>query len=167
MAQDRVKLEGVLADRDAWVADDCSLAKALEVVGTRSGMLVMREAFYGAHRFDEFTRRLGIGDAVASTRLQQLTAAGLLRREPYRDPGQRERHDYHLTDKGIALLPALLALMRWGDQYLTPAAAGPVALSHAGCGEPVEVAVRCAAGHAVPVSELSVRVNRRRRSGSR
>ncbi|MEU2348031.1 helix-turn-helix domain-containing protein [Modestobacter sp. NPDC049651] len=156
--RDAVRLEGPLADRAAWSADRCSLAGALGVVGTRSAMLIMREAYYGTQRFDDFARRVGVTDAVAATRLRELTDAGLLRREAYREPGQRTRQRYRLTAMGRDLFPSLVGLLRWGDRYLAGADGPPVVLEHADCGEPVEVAVRCAAGHDVPLAEVSVRV---------
>src|SRR3978361_168574 len=104
-------LEGRLADRAAWSADDrCSIHRAMQVVGTRSAMLLMREAFYGTRRFDDFAARVGITEAIAAKRLRELVEAGLLERSPYREPGQRTRHEYRLTDMGRDLVPATLAL---------------------------------------------------------
>jgi DNA-binding HxlR family transcriptional regulator len=150
-------LEGKLADRDAWTADRCSMAKALEVLGTRTSFLLMREAFYGSRRFDEFTRRVGITEASAAARLKELTEHGLLERRPYQEPGQRTRHEYLLTEMGRDLMPAALALMAWGDKHLTGARGAPLKLRHTTCGEPVAVEVRCGAGHVVPLEELGVR----------
>jgi DNA-binding HxlR family transcriptional regulator len=157
-------LEGRLADRDAWTADRCSMAKALEVLGARSSFLLMREAFYGARRFDEFTRRVGVTEAVASARLRELTEHGLLERRPYQEPGQRTRHEYVLTERGRDLLPVALALMAWGDKHLTGERGAPLALRHAGCGADVHVEVRCAEGHEVPLEELAISAARARRS---
>src|SRR5947209_5765312 len=95
---DGAVLEGPLADRDSWRATRCSVDRALGVVGTRSAMLILREAYYGTRRFSEFARRVGITDAVAAARLRELCEAGLLRRETYREPGQRARAEYHLTE---------------------------------------------------------------------
>lgn len=155
-------LEGKLADRDAWSADRCTMAKALDVLGTRTSFLLMREAFYGSRRFDEFARRAGITEASAAARLKELTEHGLLRREPYQEPGQRTRHEYVLTEKGRDLLPVALALMAWGDKHLAGGRGGPLAMKHAGCGAEVAVEVRCVEGHPVPLEELSVSVARRR-----
>jgi DNA-binding HxlR family transcriptional regulator len=139
-------LTGVLSDRDSWTTEDCSLAAALDVVGRRASMLLLREAFYGATRFDEFARRAGFSEKITAVRLRELVDDGLLVRRPYHDPGQREREDYHLTPKAQALLPALLALMQWGDQWVR-SDGGRVELRHADCGEPVHVELRCAQGH--------------------
>jgi DNA-binding HxlR family transcriptional regulator len=156
-------LEGRLADRDAWTANRCSIAKALDVLGTRSSFLLMREAFYGGRRFEELARRVGITEASAAARLKELTEHGLLERQPYQEPGQRTRHEYVLTEKGRDLLPVALALMEWGDKHLTGSRGAPLALRHTRCGADVSVEVRCAEGHPVPLDELGVGVNPSRR----
>lgn len=143
-----ITLTGRLSDRDAWSADGCSIAAALEVVGRRASMLLLREAFYGAQRFEEFSRRAQLSEKITATRLRELVDEGLLEKRPYHDPGQRRREAYHLTEKGQDLLPALLALMRWGDRWVRDDG-GRVSVTHAECGAPVEVEMRCAAGHQV------------------
>ena len=153
---DVATLEGPLADREAWsTRGRCSIERAMAVVGTRSAMLLMREAYYGTRRFDEFTQRVGITEAVAAKRLRELVGAGLLERVPYRAPGQRTRHEYQLTAMGRDLVPAALALMQWGDRHLSDDG-GPLSLRHARCGAPVRVEVRCQHGHDVPLDELSI-----------
>lgn len=150
-----VRLTGSLSARDAWTPDRCTLAASLEVVGTRSAFLILREAFYGATRFDEFARRAGVSEPVAAARLRGLVQAGLLVREDYREPGQRTRQRYRLTEMGVDLFPALAALMQWGDRWLDKSG-GPLGLHHHDCGEPVEVELRCAAGHGVSVEDVDV-----------
>ena len=154
-----VRMTGVLDPRGAWSADRCSIARTLGVVGTRSAFLLLREAFYGARRFDEFAARAGISEPVAAARLRELVEAGLLEREDYREPGQRTRKAYRLTEKGADLFPVLVALMQWGDRWLDDDG-GPVALRHRDCGERVGVEVRCAAGHEVEPAELDLARNR-------
>src|SRR5437588_5419709 len=139
-----LRLTGALERRGAWTADRCTIAKALEVIPTRSAFLILREAFYGTSRFDDFAERVGISAPVAAARLKELVDHGLLEREDYREPGQRTRQRYRLTDKGADLFPALVALMRWGDRSLDDRG-GPVELRHRGCGEPVALELRCAA----------------------
>ncbi len=161
MNGDSVVLEGVLADRNAWSAHDrCSIDRAMQVVGSRSAMLLMREAFYGTRRFDDFAARVGITEAVAAKRLRELVDAGLLERTPYQEPGQRTRYEYRLTDMGRDLVPAALALMQWGDRYLAGDRGGPLTLRHADCGGRVSVQVTCEEGHEVPLDRISVGVNR-------
>jgi DNA-binding HxlR family transcriptional regulator len=148
-------LTGQLDPRQGWTADRCTIAKALEVVSTRSALLIMREAFYGTTRFDEFAERVGISEPVAAARLRELVDDGLLEREDYREPGQRTRQQYRLTVKGAELFPVLVALMQWGDKWLDERG-GPVELLHRDCGEAVSVSLRCAAGHDVETSEIDV-----------
>ena len=149
------RLTGVLAPRERWQASACSLAKAIDVVSTRSAFLLIREAFYGTTRFDDFAARAGISEPVCAARLRELVDAGLLTREEYREPGQRARRAYRLTDKGAGLFPALAALMEWGDRWLTEDG-GPVEFRHRDCGEPVEVELRCAAGHRTEPGDLDL-----------
>jgi DNA-binding HxlR family transcriptional regulator len=158
-----LQLTGPLADRDAWQADRCTLAATMDVLRTKSAVLLLREAAYGATRFDELVRRAQVSEPVAAARLRELTAAGLLEREDYKEPGQRTRQAYRLTEMGEDLVPALLALMRWGDRWLAEGG-GPLRVTHRGCDEEVEVELRCAHGHRVAPSELDVGVRRRSRS---
>ena len=99
--------------------------------------------------------RVGISQPVAAARLRELVDEGLLEREDYREPGQRTRQRYKLTDKGTDLFPALAALMQWGNRWLDERG-GPVELRHSGDGEPVTVELRCAAGHRVGPGELDL-----------
>lgn len=163
MDPETLQLRGRLSDRDSWEASRCSIDAALGVVGTRSALLLMREAFYGTRRFDDFAHRVGVTEAVAAARLKELVDAGLLTRAPYREPGQRTRYEYVLTAMGRDLAPAALALMQWGDRWLTGQAGPPLALTHDGCGAPVAVEVRCSEGHEVPLGATAVDVRRRPR----
>jgi DNA-binding HxlR family transcriptional regulator len=140
-----VEMTGVLNPRGAWVADRCSIAKALDVVRTRSAFLILREAFYGTTRFADFAERAGVSDPVAATRLRALVDHDLLEPEDYREPGQRTRQAYRLTPKGKELFPVLVALMEWGDRWENDG--GRVELRHRDCGAHVGVALRCADGH--------------------
>jgi DNA-binding HxlR family transcriptional regulator len=160
VSEDTVRFEGALAERNDWPRTRCSIAAALSVVSTRSAMLILREAYYGSRRFEEFVARVGVTEAVAAARLREMTDAGLLRRAPYQDPGQRTRHEYRLTQMGLDLFPTLLALAEWGDKYLAGPAGPPLTWRHADCGASVSAVVMCAEGHEVPVSELAVRAAR-------
>jgi DNA-binding HxlR family transcriptional regulator len=119
-------------------------------------MLIMREAYYGTTRFDDFAERVGITEAVTAARLRELVDAGLLERRPYREPGQRTRDEYRLTEMGRDLLPAVLGLFQWGAKYLSKGGRAPLNLTHAGCGAPVHVTVRCENEHSIPLTELAV-----------
>lgn len=105
----------------------CGVARALDELGEKWTLLILREAFYGLHRFDDFSTALGCGRGVLSTRLKGLVEAGVLEQRSYAEPGQRPRHDYHLTAKGRDLYPVLLALSQWSERW-SPPADGPVAL---------------------------------------
>jgi DNA-binding HxlR family transcriptional regulator len=155
-----VRLTGTLDPREGWKAERCTIAKALEVLSTRSALLILREAFYGTTRFDDFAERVGISEPATAARLRELVDDGLLAREDYREPGQRTRQQYRLTDKGADLLPVLVALMQWGDRWLDDRG-GPIELLHRDCGETVGVEVRCAAGHRVRTGEIDVALRRR------
>jgi DNA-binding HxlR family transcriptional regulator len=155
-----VRLTGVLDPREGWRAERCTIAKAVDVLSTRSAMLILREAFYGTTRFDEFAERVGISEPVTAARLRELVDEGLLEREDYREPGQRTRQQYRLTEKGAELFPVLVALMQWGDRWLDERG-GPLELLHRDCGETVGVEVRCAAGHRVETGEIDVARRRR------
>jgi DNA-binding HxlR family transcriptional regulator len=151
-------LTGPLDPRSGWRAspDSCPIARALDVMSTRSAFLIMREAFYGTSRFDDFVERAEISEPVAAARLRELVEEGLLVREPYREPGQRTRHRYRLTAKGADLLPALVALIQWSQRWLDVDAGGALALRHRDCGERVGVELRCAAEHEVAIGELDL-----------
>ncbi len=128
---------------------DCSIKRTLDVVGEKWTLLVLREAFYGARRFEEFFANVGCARSLLSERLTTLVEHGVLHREPYREPGQRERHQYLLTEKGRDLFAALVALRQWGDRWQAGPQGGPVVVRHRECGEPVCVQLRCANGHRV------------------
>jgi DNA-binding HxlR family transcriptional regulator len=95
----------------------CSIARALEVVGDRWTLLVIRDVAVGLHRFDEVLESLGIASNVLTDRLNRLVDADVLRRVRYSE--RPERFEYHLTEKGLEFAAALLALMQWGDRHLS------------------------------------------------
>lgn len=161
MESGNITLQGRLSPRGGWTASACPISKAMEVVGTRSALLLMREAFYGTSRFDDFAERVGISQPVAAARLRELVDAGLLVRAPYKDPNQRSRMEYQLTQMGTELFPALVALMQWGDKWLGPAG---VELRHHECGEVVHAELRCESGHPTPLTEIDLVARPRKRT---
>jgi len=104
----------------------CGIRRALDVLGEKWTLLILREAFYGVRRFDDFARALSCGRGVLSARLRTLTEANILERKEYREPNQRGRAEYRLTDKGRDLFPAILALSQWSERWMPPPD-GPVA----------------------------------------
>jgi DNA-binding HxlR family transcriptional regulator len=152
-------LQGTLADRDAWSAvGKCPIEKTMAVVGTKSAMLILRVAYYGTTRFDDFARRVGITKAATSARLTELVDAGLLTRRPYREPGQRVRDEYVLTDAGTELMPVVWSMFEWGRRHLTDTR---LRLTHLDCGAEATVEIRCAEGHLVQPDALGVELKRK------
>lgn len=150
-----VQLEGPLAARgDVALGDRCPLERTLQVIGNRTALLLIREAFYGVTRFDQLRKRVGVTEAVAAHRLRELTAAGVLEKQPYREPGQRTRHEYVLTPAGHDLMPVVVSLIQWGVAH-TFEGDGPQ-MTHADCGAGVRAVARCASGHDVTESELII-----------
>ena len=101
----------------------CSVARALEAIGDRWTMLVIRDAFVGVRRFDEFQQRLGIARNVLTDRLSRLVEDGILERHRYQE--RPPRFEYRLTDKGVDLFPVLVSLMKWGDRHAPTRTARP------------------------------------------
>jgi DNA-binding HxlR family transcriptional regulator len=120
---------------------ECSVARTLDVVGERWSLLILRDAFYGVRRFDDFQRNLGIARNVLTDRLTKLVGQGVLERQPYQD--RPPRYEYRLTEKGRDLLPVVLAMMRWGDRWTAGESGPPVTLTHTGCGASTEPHVVC------------------------
>jgi DNA-binding HxlR family transcriptional regulator len=155
-----VTFEGALADRSTWRLDNCSIAMAMDVIGTRSSMVILREALYGTTRFDDFARRTKMTDAIVAKRLKQLTDLGLFTKEPYREPGKRVHDQYLLTDKGKELLPAVFALMQWGNEHLQ-GDGGPLRLVERDTGEPVVIGPHTESGRPVGLDDLAIVANGR------
>ena len=118
----------------------CSVAQCLEVVGEWWTMLIVRDAFFGVTRFDDFQERLGIARNVLAQRLDHLVRAGVLHRVPYQN--HPARHEYRLTDKGRDLWPVLTAMRQWGDTWAAPNGA-PVEIVHEACGHVATADLTC------------------------
>lgn len=127
-----------------WTSVDlgnCPIVRALDVLGDRWTLILLRESLNGVSRFEDLQRHLGISPSVLSTRLRAMVDNGLLERVPYRQEGERERHEYHPTDKAWDLYPVLVGLMRWGDRHLGDPAGPPIRLVDRRTGRPVVAAV--------------------------
>ncbi|HEX3459401.1 MAG TPA: helix-turn-helix domain-containing protein [Acidimicrobiales bacterium] len=129
-------------ERKSFSDMNCSVAQCLEVVGEWWSMLIMRDAFLGVTRFDQFQQRLGISRNVLNQRLSHLVEAGVLTKVPYSD--HPLRHDYRLTDKGRDLWPVLTTMRQWGDKYAAPNGP-PLEVVHKDCGEPSVAVLTCSA----------------------
>ncbi|MEA2457852.1 MAG: hypothetical protein QOC95_824 [Thermoleophilaceae bacterium] len=109
----------------------CSVARTLELVGERWTILIVRDAFRGIRRFDDFQRSLGVARNVLQGRLERLVEHDILRRERYQE--RPERFEYRLTDKGLDLWPVVVSLLSFGDRHLA-LDGPPMVLEHRGCG---------------------------------
>src|SRR4051812_27634169 len=126
----------------SYDSQTCSIAGALEVVGERWSLLVLRDAFLGVRRFDDFQRSLGIARNVLTARLARLVDEGVLERVAYQQ--RPERFEYRLTDKGLGLWPVLTGLVRWGDEDYAEAGGPPRIFEHRDCGGELTVRLTCA-----------------------
>ncbi|MGH2689904.1 MAG: winged helix-turn-helix transcriptional regulator [Actinomycetota bacterium] len=123
---------------------NCSVARTLEVVGEWWTLLILRDAFRGVRRFEEFQARLGIARNILTTRLQTLVRHGLMERQLYEE--HPPRYEYRLTPEGEEIFPVIAGLLRWGDRFRAGPAGSPVVLIHEGCGhqaDPVLVCSHC------------------------
>ncbi|OBG78356.1 MULTISPECIES: helix-turn-helix domain-containing protein [unclassified Mycobacterium] len=134
-------------DRSQWSGENCSAKRTLEIVGEKWTFLVLREAYYGARRFEQFHAGIGCARNLLTDRLNTLVEHGLLQRSPYQEPGARQRNEYRLTEAGIDLFPALVALMQWGDRWVADPEGPAVEITHRDCGQLVKADLRCSANH--------------------
>lgn len=155
---DVLERQGAFSDRDRWTAKGwCRIERSLDLIGTRSAMLVVRELFYGGRRFDELARRTGLSEAVVAGRLKQLFADGIVERRPYQEAGKRTRDEYVLTERGRGIFPVFVALASWGEGLGDDHRTG-VELVHRDCGAELAARVTCADGHEVALDEAAVRL---------
>ena len=132
-----------------WSVEHCTIGRAMAILGEKWTVVVLREVFNGIRRFDDMRARTGVPRQVLADRLATLVDNGVLRREPYREPGARVRHEYRLTPKGFDVYPVLIALAEWGNRYLADEDGPPLLFAHRDCEAPVHLEVHCAAGHEV------------------
>ncbi len=162
-----IHMTGALDPRSSWGSPGlrCPVARTLDAIGTKSTFVLLREAFYGATRFEEFVSRTELSEPVVASRLREMTGEGLLERVPYQEPGKRSRSGYKLTEKGAELLPVLVAMTQWGNRWTSYDGSSRTELAHTGCGSPVHATLRCAAGHDVHAGELDLRSTRGQADG--
>lgn len=154
---DVMTLRGRGADDDPSIAHEwCPMERALKEIGTNSALLLLREIFWGARRFDELARRADITEQMAAIRLKQLVEAGILTKQPYQEPGQRTRYEYVLTSRGREFFPVIVGLIEFG--LLLQGDSSRLELVHGGCGAKVVSVVQCAQGHVVPLDQTDVRI---------
>ena len=129
---------------------DCSVAQTVEAIGERWTLLIIRDAFLGARRFEQFQKNLGIARNILTKRLNALVAEGVLEKRPV----EAGRFEYRLTEKGLDLQPVLLALTHWGDKHKAPN--GPrIEFVDRETGQPVQtMAVHAADGRVLRPREI-------------
>jgi DNA-binding HxlR family transcriptional regulator len=118
---------------DDLAAMPCSIARSMAILGERWTLMILREAFMRARRFEDYQQGTGMARNILTDRLNKLVDAGILERRPYAEHPGRTLYEYRLTQKGLDLYPVLVSLMQWGDRYGgldTP----PVTLEHKECG---------------------------------
>ena len=130
----------------------CGLAAAIDQVGDRWTLLIIRSALYGVTRFDEMQTSLGMPRTVLSNRLKKLVEDGVLRRRAYKEAGQRTRHQYVLTSKGVDLALPLMALMQWGQKHILAAGQTGAIVSRR-TGEPLHLGLVDTSGSTTSLSE--------------
>jgi DNA-binding HxlR family transcriptional regulator len=145
-----------------YVAQDCAIARSLEVVGERWTLLIVRDAFYGVRRFTDFQAHLDIPKAVLTDRLNGLVREGVMGRRP--DPAHAGRHLYELTSSGRALWPVLHSLVTWGSQNRRT---NSRVFRHADCGTELSAAGRCETCGLTPAPQDIVTARRRGRTTRR
>jgi len=131
---------------------DCSVAQCLEVVGEWWSLLIVRDAFMGVRRFDDFQGRLGIARNVLNDRLHKLVDEGIFERVQYQE--RPPRFEYRLTDKGRDLWSVITAMRQWGDRWAAPDGP-PLVIRHHACGRLADAVAVCAEC-GVPIDPRSV-----------
>ncbi|MDG2410763.1 MAG: helix-turn-helix domain-containing protein [Halioglobus sp.] len=137
-------------------SQECSIARTLAVIGDRWTLMILRDLFLGASRFEEIQRSLNISRTVLAERLNLLETEGVVRRLAYQQ--KPTRYKYKLTPKGIDLYPVLMALVHWGDQHYATEVGPPVIHHHQRCGHDFSAMLTCSeCGEPVSPYETTVR----------
>lgn len=147
--------------RTSFAGMDCSIAQALDVVGEWWTLLVIRDAFQGVRRFEDFQSRLGIARNVLTDRLGRLVEENILERRLYQS--RPDRYEYRLTDKGRDLYPVIIGLLRWGDKWAMGKQGPPMVLTHQACGHDATPVLACPeCGEEVGARDMTFRWRPRR-----
>ena len=134
-------------ERISHDTSNCPIARTLDIVGEKWTLLILREAQYGVTRFADFLKVLGCPRNLLAQRLHMLVEQGIFAVEPYKEAGDRTRSQYILTAKGDRLIPVLVALIQFGDEYLADPVGPAVRVEHRDCGHRVHVEMVCECGH--------------------
>ena len=131
----------------------CGLARTLGVIGDRWTMLVLREAFLGTRRYDDFQHHLAAAPHIVAARLKKLVENKVLEKRRYQD--RPPRYEYRLTERGLELYPAVIALIGWGEKWLKTTEGPATIRTHKGCNHRLHVVATCAAcGEAVTARDV-------------
>jgi DNA-binding HxlR family transcriptional regulator len=133
--------------------NSCSIIGAVDALGDVWSILVLRELFLGVRRFNDIQGDLGISRSVLTDRLARLVDLGIVRTVPYQEPGERVRHEYRPTRKGVGLLPLLVALKTWGDEHLNLGVEA-VRITERDSGDEVRLEFRTSSGKVVQPNQL-------------
>ncbi|MFD6443890.1 winged helix-turn-helix transcriptional regulator [Promicromonospora sp. NPDC060204] len=150
-------LSSTLSDEGDWRGRLCPIDNAASVIGSRPTLLIVREAFYGTTRFDDFVTHTRLTTAVVSSRLKLLVENSVLEPRPYREPRKRTRNEYVLTEHGSALLPLVLALMQWGSDHVLHG--GPVRANDTITGKRLVVGPRDNEGSPITADRVAITPN--------
>lgn len=134
---------------------NCSIADALNLIGEGWTILILREAFFGSRRFEDFQTHLGIARNILTARLQKLVESGVLERQPIKQGGKRQ--EYKLTQMGRDLFPVLIVLTQWGDRWLRDTTGAPVKFVERSTGEEIaKVTIQNKAGQEIKARDLAL-----------
>lgn len=136
--------------------DACGLARAADLIGDRWTLLILREALFGVTRFDAIQNDIGCPRTILSGRLKRLVEAGVLMRRAYKEPGQRTRYQYVLTQKGVELALPMIALMQWGEKHCLDCTPGAEIVERA-TGAPARVSLVNHSGAPISAGETALR----------
>lgn len=146
-------------ERKSWADANCPMARAIDLLGEWGSLLILREAFGGATRFDDFQKRLGISRNLLTTRLKKLVDGGVLERRPV--AAEAKRHEYVLTEMGEDLFPMVVAMRQWGDRWLfTPDTIPADMIDEQDGASIAPLEVRSVTGRRMTVKDLGVRLRR-------
>jgi DNA-binding HxlR family transcriptional regulator len=152
--------------RKSWAKAECPMARSVDVIGDWGSLMILREAFGGITRFDDFQRQLDMSRNLLTARLKKLVSCGILQRKPIAE--EARRHEYVLTEMGEDLLTTIIALRQWGDRWLFRPAPPPIEMFDAVDGsELAKLKVRSSRGRAIVRADVRLRRRARQKSDGR
>ena len=142
--------------RKSWASAQCPMARSVDVIGDWGSLMILREAFGGTTRFDDFQKQLDFSRNLLTARLKKLVACGILERKPIAE--EARRHEYVLTEMGEDLLTTIIALRQWGDRWLFRPSPPPIRMLDASDGSELEqIKVRSSRGRELIRTDIQLR----------